>query len=85
MSGESRQVNKILNHLTKRGKSGFNDITCLAAKQEDKGKQPKEKIDADIGQFADTLEAMQQRVSIHGASDQQDDNIDDRATHSNME
>ena len=50
-----------------------------------KAKQPKEKMDADIGQFADTLEAMQQRVSIHGASDQQDDNIDDRATHSNME
>ncbi len=60
-------------------------IYRVAAEQEHKGQQPEEQVDADIGQFADTLEAMQQRVSIHGASDQQDDNIDDRATHSNME
>ena len=83
--GIGGKVDEILHHPSQRGKTGFDNIPGLAAKQEDKGKQPKEKIDADIGQFADTLEAMQQRVSIHDAGDQQDDDIDDCATDSNME
>ena len=82
---ERRQINKVLDHSSKRRKTGFNNIPCFSTKQQNKRNQAKEHINTNVCQLADSLKSMQQGICIYSAGNQKNNNVDYSTTNGNME
>ena len=83
--GEGRQLNEMLGHFPEALEAVLNDEPALAADEQHDEQQSEEKPDAGLGQKADAPEAVENRIGIDGAGDQQDDDGDRGAAEGDAE